>query len=1384
MAEAGRILFHVTDDALIVANSGAPFTREGVIAICYSCVSPKSNNPPEDKEYTENDAICADARLPILLRKEMLHAPANMRKVLMGMEAQTAEDYAGRFELELLQNADDSVGGRPNSELIGAKGKGFKSVLEITDKPQISSGAFNFLLETSSGNGLRVPARSPIIKSNLFPDAVTVIRLGFRDDEAKNTAIRDLAQIHPEMLLFCQRLSQVEIHVDGESSRILEMDRNDSFGFDSGKTVFTLRENGVDQKWIRWSAAWDSKSACPGESGRRLSAALCLPANKDGKAVALENERPIHVFFPTSEELPGLMALMHASYRLGSNRKHLLEMEKQHDGPAIREKFRGLITEILHDISPSVSLRTFGTISHPDEASSKTELDLLRGVFFNVVADTPFVPVIGGDKVKPAESRLWKHNLGCVLRQDLDQIRSACLLAPVLNFDHEARDILKTKLGAKNIGGPLEHAKFLAHCENDDNEKCVEAFRVANSIMRERGQGDNVAEFLKKAPFWRTDNLNHPARALAGDILLWHRPADWPEWLWADALLPEFTDEICDEDFANLKEAMGTAWPLDKSRYFQDALIRFCRDKPREWWEEMGESALEQVLKWGGEIVGKSEEGLEFGRIIHLPTNNGWLPATQCYFGKAWDGRGCFDQLEKTGVVKPPNEWRTGNAPEWRQMLNWLGVSWTPKLCRRGNEYYFDPLALEALMQKAKPQELLTDICEMTKKVHGTNAADALRQLQNVELIPCRPGIFDPNVKRVKPGDAYMPGCGIKGYFPEVKIRGDLSQTMQEWLPRLGVLTDLPPSEDKSKWREYMRNLAVESQHRGENSEDLQWKKGELAEVIRALYDKYGASLSGMGDVPYLRQVSDGSMFVNFAPATEIRWMDKNYHKAPAVYRDIFGEFKIFPFELEHGRRFGLPPLSGNMEWLCRLVEKCPRDRLRWDKGKEGNVAKFIRDLYRGNGKYGDLPKDMAYAPFLRRDKNGIFVRFAEARSVRWADKPHYEDPKVRRKLLTLDEFKIFPWFLNLGQDFHLSPLSNDIREECTPGPYDGIMTKALRRRFEKREKGLGAFIRHVCNVPVKPLSKSNILAYASLKLVLMNSREEKIAEISVDAYLQDECICVNGGNDQWKWRALADGLAQWWEKSQYRNDFEILLEKEDWIHRLRDWGISDEDLAPLEAPLKEEPPEPLSDSDFPSVQRPRGAAPSALNSSDRVATTVERPPTISASSNASRNNSTARSGTGTSVTLPPEHKGATAGPTVRSQRTRGRTRPSSTKKHTQLQNQILQHPENIGLSGAEGSLEYKFQSEDKVDLLFTTKSEYVAVEVKPQGCSDEEIERGAYQCVKYDALLKATIKLNQWPLQEGRTIFALGGVFPPEMKSIRKFLDDMDIKIYESLSD
>ncbi len=110
--------------------------------------------------------------------------------------------------------------------------------------------------------------------------------------------------------------------------------------------------------------------------------------------------------------------------------------------------------------------------------------------------------------------------------------------------------------------------------------------------------------------------------------------------------------------------------------------------------------------------------------------------------------------------------------------------------------------------------------------------------------------------------------------------------------------------------------------------------------------------------------------------------------------------------------------------------------------------------------------------------------------------------------------------------------------------------------------------------------------------------------------------------------------------------------------------------------------------------------------------------------------------------------------------------------EHKQLKEEIAKQPELLGLppSLAPGTTEFIFGSSDTIDVLFQGRNEWVGVEVKSVISDINDIARGIYQCVKYTALIQATLRVLQRPLQY-RVILALGGQFPNELIPLRNAL-------------
>jgi len=90
----------------------------------------------------------------------------------------------------------------------------------------------------------------------------------------------------------------------------------------------------------------------------------------------------------------------------------------------------------------------------------------------------------------------------------------------------------------------------------------------------------------------------------------------------------------------------------------------------------------------------------------------------------------------------------------------------------------------------------------------------------------------------------------------------------------------------------------------------------------------------------------------------------------------------------------------------------------------------------------------------------------------------------------------------------------------------------------------------------------------------------------------------------------------------------------------------------------------------------------------------------------------------------------------------------SESKEHHNLKEFIANNPKVVGLTkkSNKGIIEYLFPSADKADVVFQNESKYLGVEVKSIISNDNDINRGIFQCVKYQALLRAEQKTLMIP--------------------------------------
>ena len=107
---------------------------------------------------------------------------------------------------------------------------------------------------------------------------------------------------------------------------------------------------------------------------------------------------------------------------------------------------------------------------------------------------------------------------------------------------------------------------------------------------------------------------------------------------------------------------------------------------------------------------------------------------------------------------------------------------------------------------------------------------------------------------------------------------------------------------------------------------------------------------------------------------------------------------------------------------------------------------------------------------------------------------------------------------------------------------------------------------------------------------------------------------------------------------------------------------------------------------------------------------------------------------------------------------------------HRALRCWVLNHPERIHarFRDARTKTEDDLLSGDRVDVVYYTDEEVLAIEVKSRVSSWEDLRRGIYQCVKYRAVLAAQERQRSTV----RTLLVTESGFPSDLAGLAKELN------------
>ena len=112
-------------------------------------------------------------------------------------------------------------------------------------------------------------------------------------------------------------------------------------------------------------------------------------------------------------------------------------------------------------------------------------------------------------------------------------------------------------------------------------------------------------------------------------------------------------------------------------------------------------------------------------------------------------------------------------------------------------------------------------------------------------------------------------------------------------------------------------------------------------------------------------------------------------------------------------------------------------------------------------------------------------------------------------------------------------------------------------------------------------------------------------------------------------------------------------------------------------------------------------------------------------------------------------------------------------QEHKELKQFVAANPDAIGVpaSTAPGKMEFLFRSGDRADVLFRSSWEWIAVEIKSEISTPGDLERGLFQCVKYAALLEATLHVEQQSGVSARVVLVVANPLPDELIPLKNTL-------------
>lgn len=366
--EPGRVYIELSSAGLVVANTGEPFTRGGLMSLQTADLSPKRDRKRSliGNKGLGFRSILNWSRQPIILSGSLQLAYSSTHAATVIEElASRAPEIAKAIEKEV------SAGNRPVPLLP------FPMWLEN-------------LVVSMDSNTHALLERCQLLRNSGY---VTAIGMPFDREESYQNALIQLRELQPEFLLFSEAICELTVCCDQlepttwsrEEENLEWVVLNVAAGDVSSRTRWRLFKKcgEIPAELLHDEADHDV-----------FSIVVALP--EDG----LAKPANLYSFFPTSVQLP-LPVLCHATLELEQNRKHLQQNEAN---KYILSAIANVVLEIAQLISSVEENQWRGIDIIKPNRDFPLDLSTLERQLIKGAGTKKIIPILSGQVVRPNEA--------------------------------------------------------------------------------------------------------------------------------------------------------------------------------------------------------------------------------------------------------------------------------------------------------------------------------------------------------------------------------------------------------------------------------------------------------------------------------------------------------------------------------------------------------------------------------------------------------------------------------------------------------------------------------------------------------------------------------------------------------------------------------------------------------------------------------------------------------------------------------------------------------------------------------------------------------------------------------------------------------------------